>query len=331
MQANFSDSNLFPQTEYNVASITTVDGLNDNLIQNNSSLLNRSSFELSVTENSIGSSTEESVTPTLNDSDITITDSNIQLNSQVSCEDNDFNTASINQDAGFYASDAEYSSNNGYGLADAAEAVAKVTGEDSFDEVPDTGGKDWGADAVNAPEVWEEGYTGEGVVVAVLDTGVDYNHDDLKNNIWTTDGELAGNGIDDDGNGYIDDVYGWNFNADNNNTMDVDGHGTHVSGTIAGENNGFGVTGIAYDSQIMPVKVLDDTGSGTNTAVAEGIYYAVDNGADVINLSLGGSLPSSEVSEAVKYASDQGVTVVMAAGNSGGQTPLYPARYANQY
>ena len=331
MQANFSDSNLFPQTEYNVASITTVDGLNDNLIQNNSSLLNRSSFELSVTENSIGSSTEESVTPTLNDSDITITDSNIQLNSQVSCEDNDFNTASINQDANFYASDAEYSSSNGYGLIDASEAVAQVTGEDSFDEVPNTGGKDWGADAVNAPEVWEEGYTGEGVVVAVLDTGVDYNHDDLKNNIWTNDGEIAGNGIDDDGNGYIDDFYGWNFDGNNNNTIDVDGHGTHVSGTIAGENNGFGVTGIAYDSQIMPVKVLDDTGSGTNTAVAEGIYYAVDNGADVINLSLGGSLPSSEVSEAVKYASDQGVTVVMAAGNSGGQTPLYPARYANQY
>ncbi|MEO0687310.1 MAG: S8 family serine peptidase, partial [Cyanobacteria bacterium J06649_11] len=135
----------------------------------------------------------------------------------------------------------------------------------------------------------------------------------------------------DDGNGYIDDVYGWNFDGDNNNTMDVDGHGTHVSGTIAGEKNGFGVTGIAYDSQIMPVKVLDDTGSGSNLSVADGIYYAVDNGADVINLSLGGSLPSSEVSAAVQYASSQGITVVMAAGNSGGQMPLYPARYADQY
>ena len=113
--------------------------------------------------------------------------------------------------------------------------------------------------------------------------------------------------------------------------MDLDGHGTHVSGTIAGENNGFGVTGIAYDAQIMPVKVLDDFGTGSNTAVADGIYYAVDNGADVINLSLGGSFPNSEVEEAVKYASEQGVTVVMAAGNSSGQMPLYPARYADRY
>ena len=331
MQANFNDSNLFSQTENNVAPITHVNGLNDDLIGNNSNFFNHSSFESSTTDNLIDNSVEQSLTPNLNSSDISVTN-NIQLNSQVISQDNDFNTASINQDTDFYASDSEgYSTNNGYGLVDAAEAVAKVTVEDSFDEVPDTGGKDWGADAVNAPEVWEQGYTGEGVVVAVLDTGVDYNHDDLKNNIWTNQGEIVGNGIDDDGNGYIDDVYGWNFDGNYKNTMDVSGHGTHVSGTIAGEDNGFGVTGIAYDSQIMPVKVLDDNGSGTNTAVAEGIYYAVNNGADVINLSLGGSLPSSEVSEAVKYASNQGVTVVMAAGNSGGQTPLYPARYANQY
>ncbi|MGB3759462.1 MAG: S8 family peptidase, partial [Rivularia sp. (in: cyanobacteria)] len=320
MQANFSDSNLFPEQKHNITYITSVDELNDNLKPNNFSL-SSSSFE-SSTNDSLVNTVESSIIPNLNNSNIAVTDGTIQLSSQES----NFNTTS------FYASDSEgYSSSNGYGLANAAEAVAKVTGEDTFEDVPDTGGNNWGADAINAPEVWEKGYTGEDVVVAVLDTGIDRNHDDLKNNIWTNSGEIADNGRDDDGNGYIDDFYGWNFDGNNNSTMDLDGHGTHVSGTIAGENNGFGVTGIAYDAQIMPVKVLDDFGSGSNNAVADGIYYAVDNGADVINLSLGGSLPNSEVEEAVKYASEQGVTVVMAAGNSSGQMPLYPARYADRY
>ncbi len=320
MQANFSDSSLFPEQKHNITSITSIDELNDNLKLNNFSL-SSSSFE-SSTNDSLVNTIESSITPNLNNSNIAVTDSKIQLSSQK----NSFNTTS------FYASDSEgYSSSNGYGLANAAEAVAEVIGEDTFDDVPDTGGNNWGADAINAPEVWEQGYTGEGVVVAVLDTGIDRNHEDLRNNIWTNSGEIADNGRDDDGNGYIDDFYGWNFDGNNNSTMDLDGHGTHVSGTIAGENNGFGVTGIAYDAQIMPVKVLDDFGSGSNNAVADGIYYAVDNGADVINLSLGGSLPNSEVEEAVKYASEQGVTVVMAAGNSSGQMPLYPARYADRY
>ncbi len=321
MHANFSDSNLFPERKHNITSITSIDELNDNLKPNNFNLLSRSSFESSI-DDSLVNTAESSITPNLNNSKVAVTDSTIQLSSQK----NNFSKTS------FYASDSEgYSSSNGYGLANAAEAVAEAAGEDTFDDVPDKGGNDWGADAINAPEVWEKGYTGEGVVVAVLDTGIDRNHDDLKNNIWTNSREIAGNGRDDDGNGYIDDLYGWNFDGNNNNTMDVDGHGTHVSGTIAGENNGFGVTGIAYDAQIMPVKVLDDFGSGSNNAVADGIYYAVDNGADVINLSLGGSLPSSDVAAAVEYASQQGVAVVMAAGNSGGQMPLYPARYADRY
>lgn len=325
MHANFSDSNLFPGKKNNITAITSIDELNDNLNLNNFSLLNRSSFD-SSTDDLIVSTAESFIPPNLNNSDITITDSKIQLSPQKNNLNNNFHKTS------FHASDSQaYSSNNGYGLANAAEAVAEVIGEDTFDDVPDRGGNDWGADAVNAPEVWAKGYTGEGVVVAVLDTGVDRNHDDLKNNIWTNSGEIADNGRDDDGNGYIDDFYGWNFDGNNNSILDVDGHGTHVSGTIAAENNGFGVTGIAYDAQIMPVKVLDDFGSGSNTAVADGIYYAVDNGADVINLSLGGSFPTFEVEEAVKYASEQGVTVVMAAGNSGGQMPLYPARYADRY
>ncbi|MGJ5676332.1 MAG: S8 family serine peptidase [Nostochopsis sp.] len=224
-----------------------------------------------------------------------------------------------------------YSSSSGYGLVNASAAVAKATNQDTFADVPDSGGNNWGADSVNAPETWEQGYTGEGVVVAVLDTGVDYNHQDLSSNIWTNSKEIAGNGLDDDGNGYIDDYYGWNFDGNNNNTLDVNGHGTHVSGTIAGENNDYGVTGIAYDSQIMPVKVLDDEGSGSYSAIADGIYYAVDNGADVINLSLGGGRSNETLEKAIEYASNKGVTVVMAAGNDGSSEPGYPARYADEY
>ena len=293
MQSSLNDSSLFNQTGKN---ITSIDELNTNINQNNLSLLSSSS-SYSYTD-----------------------DSN---NTNFYASSSEVDSAATKNEG--------YSSENGYGLVNAAEAVARVIGEDTFDDVPDTGGKNWGADAVNAPEAWAQGYTGAGVVVAVLDTGVDYSHNDIKNNIWTNSGEIAYNGRDDDGNGYIDDFNGWNFVGYNNNTKDVDGHGTHVAGTIAGTNNDFGVTGIAYDAQIMPVKVLDDFGSGSNTSVADGIYYAVDNGADVINLSLGGSFSSFTLEAAIEYASNQGVSVVMAAGNSGDAAPIYPARYADEY
>jgi subtilisin family serine protease len=221
-----------------------------------------------------------------------------------------------------------YNSTNGYGLINGAAAVARATGQNTFADVPNFGGNNWGADLVKAPEVWAQGYTGKGVVVAVVDTGVDYNHEDLRNNIWMNAKEIAGNGIDDDGNGYIDDNYGWNFNDKNNNTLDNNGHGTHVSGTIAGENNNYGVTGIAYDAKIMPVKVLNDSGSGSYSSISKGIRYAVDNGANVINLSLGGASSNSSLESAIDYASSKGVIVVMAAGNDGESSPDYPARYA---
>ncbi|MEH2271564.1 MAG: S8 family peptidase [Nostoc sp.] len=223
-----------------------------------------------------------------------------------------------------------YNSTNGYGLINGAAAVARAIGQNTFADVPDLGGNNWGADLVKAPEVWAHGYTGKGVVVAVVDTGVDYNHEDLKNNIWTNSKEIAGNGIDDDGNGYIDDNYGWNFADKNNNTLDDNGHGTHVSGTIAGENNNYGVTGIAYDAKIMPVKVLDSSGSGSYSSISKGIRYAVDNGANVINLSLGGASSNRTLESAINYASSKGVIVVMAAGNDGDSSPDYPARYASK-
>jgi len=191
-----------------------------------------------------------------------------------------------------------YSAISGYGLVNAAKAVAGALNQTPFADVPTFGGaNDWGVNLVNAPEAWASGYTGQGIVVAVLDTGVDRNHADLAGNIWTNAGEIANDGLDNDGNGYVDDVYGWNFANGNNNTLDGNRHGTHVAGTIAAANNGFGATGVAYNSRIMPVKVLSDSGSGSYSGVAQGIRYAVDNGADV----MGAAQPGYPASNATSW------------------------------
>ncbi|MCC5636676.1 S8 family serine peptidase [Nostoc sp. CHAB 5844] len=224
-----------------------------------------------------------------------------------------------------------FSLTNGYGLINAAAAVAQALGQTTFADVPNLGGRNWGADLIKAPEVWAKGYTGEGITVAVVDSGVDRNHRDLSTNIWKNSQEIAGNGKDDDGNGYIDDVYGWNFVSNNNNTLDKNGHGTHVAGTIAGVKNSFGVTGIAYNAKIMPVKVLSDNGSGSDSAIANGIRYAADNGANVINVSIGNDQQNTDIQSAVQYASRKGAIVVMAAGNDSGLTPYYPASYAKDW
>ena len=225
------------------------------------------------------------------------------------------------------AASGKYSYTSGYGLINAAAAVAKAAGQNTFADVPALDGNNWGADLVKAPEAWAKGYTGKGVVVAVLDSGVDYTHPDLKDNIWTNPN--PGNGKD-NGDGYINDIHGWNFVDNNNDVLDKFslGHGTHVAGTIAGENNGFGVTGIAYDAKIMPVKVLDNSGAGTDASITKGIHYAVDHGANVINLSLGGGSADNSLESAIQYASSKNVVVVMAAGNESGIAPSYPGRYA---
>src|SRR5579883_1839665 len=219
-----------------------------------------------------------------------------------------------------------YNSMTGYGLINAAAAVAQAAGQNTFSNVPNVGGNNWGDNLVKAPEAWAKGYTGQGVVVAVLDTGVDYNDTQLKNNIWT-------NPNNDAAQGYTNDVHGWNFVDNNNNVLDTSqiGHGTHVAGIIAGENNGSGITGVAYNAKIMPVKVLDNSGSGTDSTITDGIYYAVNHGANVINLSLGGAYPNSALESAIQYASSKKVVVVMAAGNDSADTPDYPASYANNW
>ena len=226
----------------------------------------------------------------------------------------------------------DFDSDYGYGMVNAAAAVARAIGQTNpLSAVANLGGNNWGADMVNAPEAWAQGYTGNNVVVAVIDTGVDYNHVDLRNNIWVNTDEIAGNGIDDDGNGFVDDVRGWDFVADDNTPLDEDSHGTHVAGTIAATNNNTGVTGIAYDAQIMPVQVLGSDGDGSDGDVAAGIRYAADNGADVINLSLGGNSPSASIRAAIEYATRRGSFAVMASGNDERSRPDYPARYATDY
>ena len=154
------------------------------------------------------------------------------------------------------------------------------------------------------------------VIVAVIDTGVDYNHLDLRNNIWINPAEIPDNGMDDDGNGYVDDVYGWNCVGDNNDPMDDNGHGTHVAGIIAAENNEVGGVGIAYNCKIMVLKAGNSSGHFNNSDIAEAVQYAYMNGASVINMSFGGSSVSIAVEEALQNAYNSCV-LVAAAGNDG--------------
>lgn len=217
----------------------------------------------------------------------------------------------------------DYNRDAGHGLVDAAAAVATAIGRnhlsEPFAEVPALGGTDWGLDLIGVPKVWQQGYTGSEIVVAVVDSGVDYTHPDLDDNIWLNEDEIPGNNIDDDGNGFIDDWRGWDFLDGDNDPRDLDpvgGHGNHVAGIIAGENNSIGVTGVAPNAKIMPIRSLGIF-RGEEDPITGGIRYAVDNGADVINLSLGSSGQLSGVTEAIRYANENGVVVVMASGNDG--------------
>lgn len=229
-----------------------------------------------------------------------------------------------------------FNSNYGYGIANAAAAVAKATGLNiPFDvNTPVRNDNTWEQQILHVPEVWAQGITGQKIVVAVLDTGVDYNHLDLTDNIWTNSKEIPGNGIDDDGNGYPDDLIGWDFVNNNNMPMDGKSHGTHLAGIIAAENNGWGITGVAYNAKIMPIRILDQNGNihSVNDLV-KGIQYAVDNGANIINMSIGHkSFSSPEVQNALQYAESKGVLSVMSAGNENAQNGVgYPAAYADKW
>jgi subtilisin family serine protease len=190
----------------------------------------------------------------------------------------------------------------------------------------------WYYNIINAPAGWDIEMGKPGIIVGVLDTGVDLTHPDLASKIWTNGRELAGNGIDDDENGCIDDIHGCNFVAlpPSNDPSDDHGHGTMVSGILgAKSNNGEGVTGTAWGATILPVKVLDSTGAGTASDVAQGIVYAAKSGVRIINLSMARPSPSRALEEAVREAHDMfGVILVGASGNEGVQSVGYPAAYA---
>ena len=188
---------------------------------------------------------------------------------------------------------------------------------------------------VNAEKAWSL-YSGgkRDVVVALVDTGVDYTHEDLADNIWVNTDEIPGNGIDDDGNGYVDDVYGWNFYSGNNQvyTGSDDSHGTHGAGTIAAESgNGVGIAGLAQGEhvKVMEVQALGGKdGSGTTASIIQAIRYAEDNGAKICNLSLGTDQDDRALYQAMAASN---MLFVVAAGNDGADTdtsPSYPASYS---
>ncbi|RKY10971.1 MAG: hypothetical protein DRP82_08005, partial [Planctomycetota bacterium] len=187
----------------------------------------------------------------------------------------------------------------------------------------------WGLHKVGAQAAWDVS-KGDGVVVAVIDSGCDLKHPDIVGNLWTNSGEIAGNGRDDDNNGYADDVHGWDFVNRDADPSDDRGHGTHCAGTIASVgDNSEGVVGLAFKARVMVLKGLSASGAGTVADLSEALYYAADNGARVINCSWGGPGDSQTLHDAVVYAYDKGCVIVAAAGNDNDNADGYiPAKWS---
>lgn len=207
----------------------------------------------------------------------------------------------------------------------------KNTGEKGVNDDVGVAGAD-----IGAAKAWMTTTGNKEIKVAVIDTGVDYNHPDLNDNIFHNPGESGAgresNGIDDDGNGFVDDHTGWNFaGVSNNNPMDDNEHGTHVSGTIAGRgDNAMGVAGVNWESAIIPVKFLTAGGSGTLADAVKSIQYATIMGAHVMNNSWGGGGYSQSMFDAIMESKNKGLLFVAAAGNDGQNSdtsPHYPAGY----
>lgn len=217
--------------------------------------------------------------------------------------------------------------------------LANITPDDPYY------GNQWYLGKIKADSAWDKISASPDIVIAVIDSGIDINHPDLKDNIWTNPKEIAANGLDDDHNGFIDDGRGWDFA---NNVPDPTpkfspgwteagvAHGTMVAGIIAARgNNNEGVAGVTWRAQIMALKALNDKGEGKVSDVIRAIDYAINNGADIINLSFVSFNYSEALQEAIRRAHDAGLIIVAAAGNDQAsgegynidKTPIYPACY----
>lgn len=248
-------------------------------------------------------------------------------------------------------------------MADNPEVPALPTIQNGIDPLLT---KQWGLTELNVTDAWKKSKGDPQMIVAVLDTGVDYTHEDLKANIWRNPGEIgtdkdgkdkATNGVDDDNNGYIDDEIGWDFVSKDNKPFDLavdpkqlligggnPGHGTHCAGTIgATGNNSMGIAGLSPNVKIMPLRFISEKGEGTTADAVLAIRYAVDNGAKILSNSWGGESSRAEDSvenraliEAIQYAESKGALFVAAAGNGRAGNgfdmdtdshPVYPASY----
>ena len=194
----------------------------------------------------------------------------------------------------------------------------------------------WGPADINAQAAWSFlGNEGDGVIVAVVDSGADINNPLLSGNIWVNPGEIPNNGIDDEGDGYVDDVNGWDFNANQSEVLDEANHGTHVSGIIAGQAGADSFTGVAPHAKIMPLKFIDATGSGPIGDAITAMGYAAAHGAKIINASWGGSECSSILGQEIATTAAQGILFVNAAGNGNAENvgqdisvaPEWPASF----
>lgn len=183
---------------------------------------------------------------------------------------------------------------------------------------------------IDAEEAWDIQTGNPELVMAVIDTGVDHSFEDLKDNMWVNPNEIPGNGIDDDENGFIDDVHGYDFDGEKGDPMDIQGHGTHCAGVIGGKgNNGIGISGVAWDIKIMAIKFLG-FGGGTLENAVKSVDYARQMGADIMSNSWGGGGASDVLREAIERAHAEGILFVAAAGNnrsSNDNVPAYPANY----